>query len=72
LKKSLLIVKEIINTMRTTIPAAKKDVAKAKSCTLKGSSTIWNKSPAKYIDITKQNAEIIAAAVSTFNGRPPA
>jgi hypothetical protein len=31
LKKSLLMVKEVINTMRMTIPAIRKDVAKAKS-----------------------------------------
>jgi hypothetical protein len=31
LKKSLLMVKEVINTMRMVIPATRKDVAKAKS-----------------------------------------
>ena len=45
--KSLLIAKRIINDMRTTIPAKKKDVAMATSRTLNDASAIWRESPAK-------------------------
>ena len=72
--KNFLTVKDTINVMRTTIPATKKDVANAKY--IRNWSSIakfvemTTKYPAKYIEITKQAVEIIAAVVSTFNQRP--
>jgi len=39
--------KRIIHDIRTTIPATKKDVAMATSCTFNEASAIWRESPAK-------------------------